>query len=216
MLIAGVDEAGRGPVLGPMVLAVCVIDKNREEELVTLGVKDSKQLSKEERDRQFPEIKKIATEFASVCIQPLELDELMIRKSLNEIEAMKIGFLLNNLKHKPELVIIDSPDTIAANFGKRIQKYLNFETKLKTEHKADVNHPVASAASVLAKVERDEEISKLATIHGNIGSGYSHDAVTRKFLEDYIAKHDSLPDFCRKQWMTSQNMLDAKRQQKLF
>ena len=216
MLIAGVDEAGRGPVLGPMVLAICVIDKNREEELVELGVKDSKQLSKEERGRQFPLIKTIAAEFASVCIQPLELDELMIRKSLNEIEAMKIGYLLNNLKHKPELVIVDSPDTIAANFGKRIQKYLNFETKLKTEHKADVNHPVASAASVLAKVERDLEIEKLAAIHGNIGSGYSHDPVTRQFLEEFVKTHNALPDYCRKQWMTGQNMLNANRQQKLF
>ncbi|MFH0954545.1 MAG: ribonuclease HII [Candidatus Micrarchaeota archaeon] len=216
MIIAGVDEAGRGPVLGPMVLAVCTIDKNREEELIELGVKDSKQLTQAERERQFPKIKEIAAEFLTCHIHPAELDKLMNRKSLNEIEAMKIGFLLNSLKTKPELVIIDSPDTIAENFGKRIQKYLNFETKLKCEHKADVNYPIVSAASVLAKVERDLEIKKLSAIHGKIGSGYSHDPDTRKFLEEYIQKNEFPPEFCRKQWMTTQNMLDAKKQQKLF
>lgn len=216
MLIAGVDEAGRGPVLGPMVLAIATIQKERETELLEIGVKDSKMLSPEKRSEQFPQIKRALNEFATCHIKPKELDALMDWKSLNEIEAMKIGLLLNNLKKKPEIVFIDSPDIIQDNFGKRIKKYLTFETILKTEHKADVNYPITSAASILAKVERDSAIAELAREFGEIGSGYSHDPTTRDYLFNFVKQNKCLPSFCRKSWDTSRQALDSQLQQKLF
>jgi ribonuclease HII len=216
MLIAGVDEAGRGPCLGPMVLAIATIQKEKETELEEIGVKDSKQLSPEQRSEQFPKIRKALHEFATCHIEPKELDALMDWKSLNEIEAMKIGLLLNNLKKKPEIVFIDSPDTIQDNFAKRIKKYLTFETILKTEHKADVNYPITSAASILAKVERDLAIESIAKEFGAIGSGYPHDPATRDYLFNFVKQNKCLPPFCRKSWDTSQQMLDSQLQQKLF
>jgi ribonuclease HII len=216
MLIAGIDEAGRGPCFGPMVLAVATISKEKETELLEIGVKDSKLLSPEQRAEQFPKIQKAVHEYATCHIAPKELDALMDWKSLNEIEAMKIGLLLNNLKQKPAIVFVDSPDIIQDNFGKRIKKYLTFETILKTEHKADVNYPITSAASVLAKVERDLAIEELAHEFGAIGSGYSHDPTTRDYLFNFVKQNKCLPPFCRKSWDTSRQALDSSLQQKLF
>ena len=158
MLIAGIDEAGRGPVFGPMVLAVASIEKAHEEKLLEFGVKDSKLLTAKQRESQLPEIKKLVNEFLTVKILPQEIDSLRNWKSLNEIEAMRIGALLNALKEKPEIVFIDAPDIKAENFAKRIKKYIDFKTILRSEHKADVNYPIVSAASVIAKIERDEAI----------------------------------------------------------
>ncbi len=216
MLIAGIDEAGRGPVFGPMVLAVCCIRKKDEEKLIELGVKDSKLLSEKERLRMLPEIKSVVFDFDSVHVSAREIDELRNRKSLNEIEAMRIGFLLNNLKEKPELVFVDSPDSIQENFTKRIKNYLSFDCIIKSEHKADLNYPVVSAASVIAKTERDNEIKKLAEKYGNIGSGYPGDEVTVKFLENWIKLNNSLPVFARSSWDTSKRALNKKFQTKLF
>lgn len=216
MLIAGVDEAGRGPALGPMVIAVAVIEKEDEEQFVEMGVKDSKLLTREQRNEYFPKIKAMVKEYGSVHIEAMELDELMERKSLNEIEAMKIGKMLNELKIKPELVFVDSPDFVESNFGERIQRYLNFKIQIRSEHKADINYPVVSAASVIAKVERDFVIDKLAEEFGFMGSGYSHDENTIKFIENWLNTHGSLPFFARKQWQTNKNILNKKYQTKLF
>ncbi|MDD5163263.1 MAG: ribonuclease HII [Candidatus ainarchaeum sp.] len=216
MLIAGIDEAGRGPVLGPMVLAVASIEKSQEELLIEIGVKDSKLLTKNQREEQLGPIKKALLEFATIKISPLEIDSLRTWKSLNEIEAMRIGALLNGLKEKPEIVFIDSPDIKQENFGKRIKKYINFETILRTEHKADINYPIVSAASIIAKTERDSAIAELAEKAGcTIGSGYPHDPETICFLNDCMKKNNQLPDFARKTWQTSQGMLDKKFQKKL-
>ncbi len=216
MLIAGIDEAGRGPVFGPMVLAVCCIHKRDEEKLLDLGVKDSKLLSAKERERQFIEIKNIVNEFNSVHVLPKEIDSLRNRKSLNEIEAMRVGMLLNGLKEKPEVVFVDSPDIKQENFSVRIKKYLNFDCIIKSEHKADLNYPVVSAASIIAKVERDFEIKKLAEEHGEIGSGYPADEVTVRFLEKWMKNNNCLPSFARNSWDTSKRALDKKFQKKLF
>ncbi|MFH1256499.1 MAG: ribonuclease HII [Candidatus Diapherotrites archaeon] len=216
MLIAGVDEAGRGPCLGPMVLAVASIEKKEEDSLLEIGVKDSKLLSAKQREEQFGKITKAVKEFSFTAISAEEIDSLRDRKSLNEIEAMRIGALLNGLKRKPEIVFIDSPDCISGNFAKRIKKFISFETMLVAEHKADVNYPIVSAASIIAKVHRDDEIKKLEREFGRIGSGYPHDEDTIAFLKGFLKKNKSLPSFARKSWITSQNMLEEQFQKKLF
>jgi len=199
-----------------MVLCVACIEKKDEEKLLELGVKDSKLLTPEKRTVLEKEIKKIVKEFRLVSIEASELDRLMDRHSLNEIEAMKIGRLLNELNEKPEIVFIDSPDIIEKNFGERIKKYLNFKTLLRTEHKADLHHLACSAASILAKVHRDAEIEKLSKKFGDIGSGYTSDERTIKFLKDYLARHNKLPEICRVKWITAQKALNEKFQTKLF
>ncbi|MDO8624855.1 MAG: ribonuclease HII [Candidatus Diapherotrites archaeon] len=216
MNICGIDEAGRGPCIGPLVLGAVVIEKVDEEKLREIGVKDSKQLTPAKREEMAPLVRAASLEHATLAIPPSELDDLMDRKSLNEIEAMKIGQLLNQLRHKPEVCYIDSPDTIAANFAKRIKPYLSFQCRLKTEHKADIKYPVVSAASILAKVDRDHAITALEPIWGKLGSGYPHDPATISFLEKYVAHHKRLPSICRHKWETSQRILAKQHQTKLF
>jgi ribonuclease HII len=215
MLIAGIDEAGRGPCLGPMVLAVATVEKRDEDCLLEIGVKDSKLLSPAVRVQQNGQLRKALKEFCVTRVGASEIDKLRDRQSLNEIEAMRAGLLLNSLKKKPDIVYIDSPDIIQENFGKRIEKYISFDTILKTEHKADMNYPIVSAASILAKVDRDKCIERLAKKHGNIGSGYPHDADTISFMKKFVAKNKKLPSFARKSWSTSQKMLNGELQSSL-
>lgn len=216
MNIAGIDEAGRGPALGPMVMATVVIEKKDEDELKKLKVTDSKLIKKETREKLFEEIKNIAKEYKIVKISPKELDLLMERKSLNEIEAMKIGKMLNELKEKIEIVYVDSPDLIEKNFEKRIRQYININPIIKSEHKADFKYKVVGAASILAKVERDREIEILQEKYGNIGSGYSHDMTTRNYIQNYVKENRKLPEFARKRWATNIKFLEEIKQQKLF
>lgn len=218
MLIAGVDEAGRGPALGPMVLAVAQIEAEEEPLLHEAGARDSKLIPEPERGRLYPLMKETLHDFGTLHLHPSEMDALMESESLNEIEAMKIGVLLNALKTKPEIVYVDSPDPVASHFGRRIHQYLSFSPKIIAEHKADVNYPVVSAASILAKVERDAEIKKLqAQFHsfGNIGSGYSHDERTIAFIRAYVKQFNALPDCARKRWDTNVRLMNERWQTKL-
>jgi len=215
MIIAGVDEAGRGPTIGPMVLAVSTIEDS-DAALKKMGVKDSKLLPPETRERLYMELQSRLKEAVSIQISAAEIDELRTRKSLNEIEAMKIGQLLNGLKEKPHLIYVDSPDPLQGFFGKRIRKYLDFETRIIAEHKSDLNYPIVGAASIIAKVERDNAIRALTAEYGEMGSGYSHDAATITFIKNWVAKNKSLPPFARKSWDTSQRLLNAEFQRKLF
>ncbi|MBS3063373.1 MAG: ribonuclease HII [Candidatus Diapherotrites archaeon] len=215
MLIAGIDEAGRGPAIGPMVLAVASIEKGDEERLVEMGVTDSKLLSPAKREAFYPQIKALCRETLSTQIAAQEIDELRERQSLNEIEAMRIGWLLNNLHVKPDVVYVDAPDVIQENFGKRIERYCDFSVKIVSEHKADLNYPICGAASVIAKVERDEEIKKLAKTYGEMGSGYPHDEVTIRFIKNWLQQNNKLPDFVRKSWDTNQRLLNERFQKKL-
>lgn len=219
MLIAGIDEAGRGPAIGPMVLAVAVISSEKEEILLELGARDSKLIPPAERERLYPLMQETLSHYSTYHLSAPEMDALMEAESLNEIEAMKIGSLLNDLAVKPDLVYVDSPDPLASNFARRISNYLSFSPKIIAEHKADVNYPIVSAASILAKVERDEVIKKIQEefrSFGDIGSGYSHDERTISFLKNYLSLHQKLPPCARQKWGTNIRLLDARYQTKLF
>ena len=215
MLIAGVDEAGRGPALGPMVMAIVVASKEQEEQIVSLGVKDSKELSIEKRVELFEKIPGICEEFVVSMVEPAEINTLMGRHSLNEIEAMKIGEMINALKSRPEIVFVDSPDVKQENFSKRIKRYCGKSLTIKSEHFADRNYPLASAASVMAKVSRDNAIDELKKEFGDIGSGYPHDPKTIAFIRAWVKKEKELPPIARDKWRTNVRELNACFQKKL-
>lgn len=215
-LIAGIDEAGRGPCFGPMVMAVAVMEPDSEDILTELGVTDSKLLTEKKRDEMVKPLENALYDFDLEVIQAPELDDEMSVRSLNEIEAMHAASLLNRLKEKPSIVYVDSPDGYADRFAERMKKYLSFKPQIIAEHKADLNYKIVGAASVLAKVERDRHLHLLRKKYGEVGSGYSHDPVTRAFLTDYVQKNHKLPPFARKAWATSKEALASLFQQKLF
>jgi len=208
-MIAGVDEAGRGCVIGPMVITIAGIDKIDEFKMKELGVKDSKKLSAAQRERLFPEIEKIC-KLLVIKIPATELNTLMDRLSLNEIEALKIGEGLNILGYSPSEAYIDSPDNIPKNFGIRIEKYLDKKVKLVCENKADDKHLIVGAASIIAKVTRDREIEKIKKIVGyDFNSGYSSDPFTRGYLEKNL-DDPKLAPYLRTKWSTLSDIKQRK------
>ncbi|MFA6319300.1 MAG: ribonuclease HII [archaeon] len=218
MLIAGIDEAGRGPCFGPMTIGISVMDKENEKQLKVAGVKDSKLLLPAKRESLIKEVTSHSIEHKVLVLEPIEINDLMSQYSLNEIEAMKIAELLNNLKTKIEIVYVDSPDAVKGAFEKRIRKYLNEknqELKIIAENKADTNYTVVGAASILAKVKRDYLIEKLCKKFGDFGSGYPSDPKTQKFLEEYVEENKKLPPFSRIFWKTCTNALEKIGQKRL-
>ncbi|MFQ6135839.1 MAG: ribonuclease HII [Candidatus Hydrothermarchaeales archaeon] len=207
-MLCGVDEAGRGPVIGPLVIAGVLASEDEIVDLIALGVKDSKKLSKERRSRLY---RSIANEYQCYSIQvgPLELDELRRRgTSLNEIEAQKFAEVIDILK--PRVAFIDAADVLPSNFQKAVQGKLRINTALVVEHKADERYPIVSAASIIAKVERDNAIEGLCGEYGDIGSGYPSDPITQKFLEEWFHRHHEFPDFVRKSWKTLNVIRNSK------
>ncbi len=215
-IIAGIDEAGRGPCFGPMVIAITVMKKEDEKEFKAHGVKDSKDLSAKQREHLEKEVKEKVLEYYLEEISPIQLNDLMVRYSLNEIEAMFIGKLIDSVSEKIDVIYVDSPDSVPGKFEKRIRKYTKTKTKIVAENKADSTYVVVSAASILAKVKRDDIIEKLRKRYGDLGSGYPSDEKTIIFLKKYVKEHSRLPPFSRIYWETCKKALNENAQQKLF
>ncbi len=215
ILICGIDESGRGPVVGPLVMCGLLVKEEDEKELIKLEVKDSKLLTKARREYLFDKIKDISYKAEIIVIYPDEIDHAVNNHdglNLNKLEARKSAEIINLLK--PDKAIIDAP----SNNVKSYKEYLSGFVKKKNielvlEHKADLNYPIVSAASILAKVTRDAEIEKIKKkIKIDFGSGYMADPKTVSFLEKYYEKY---PDLFRKSWMPYQNMMNKKFQSKL-
>ncbi|WP_297498564.1 ribonuclease HII [Thermococcus sp.] len=200
MKVAGIDEAGRGPVIGPMVIATAVFDDSKLPELKALGVRDSKRLRAKRREKLFGKIVKLADDYVILTVSSEEIDSRW--GTMNELEVEKFSEVLNGLKVKPDVVYIDSADVEEARFGEKIRKRLGFEVKVIAEHRADDKFLPVSAASILAKVERDRAIEELKKEYGEIGSGYPSDPRTRAFLESYYREHNAFPPIVRKSWKT--------------
>jgi len=217
-LICGIDEAGRGPVLGPLVMCGILVKEEDEKGLVKLKVKDSKLLTKRKRESLFDKIKDISYKYEIITISPDEIDNAVNNHdglNLNKLEARKSAEIINLLK--PDKAIIDAPSNNIKSY-KSYKQYLyelinNKNIKLILEHKADLNYPIVSAASILAKVTRDNEIEKIKEkIKIDFGSGYMTDSKTVDFLEKYYEKY---PDLFRKSWFPYKNILNKKFQSKL-
>ncbi len=198
--VAGADEAGRGPVIGPLVIAAVVVDENEIQRLLEIGVKDSKRLSPRKREELFGRITEIAEDVSVLELWPEEINSW--GGTLNELEVGGFVRVLNSLRVKPDVVYVDAADVNEGRFGVEISKGLNFKAKVIAEHGADAKFPVVSAASIVAKVVRDRGIEKLRKEYGEIGSGYPSDPRTRKFLEDYLREHGDFPPIVRRKWKT--------------
>ena len=213
VLICGIDDAGRGPVIGPMVLSGVLVDENDTESLKSIGVRDSKKLTPKKRTYLYNKIIKIAKKYSILTVFPDEIDgKLNHGINLNDIEAIKSAQIINELR--PERAIIDCPSPNLKAWKNYVLELLNDKKiDLIVEHKADSNHIPCAAASILSKVTRDAEIEKIKKKIGvDFGSGYSSDERTQKFLKENIDKY---PEIFRKSWSTYLDHKGKKVQKKL-
>jgi len=208
MLIAGVDEAGRGCVIGSLVVGCILFDSKKLEECeIYHDLNDSKKLSPAKRERLDKQIDKFAEE---VCIVDMTAKEINKNHAsgmtLNEMGVQAFADALNLLDTKPDAIYLDAADIFEERFGKQISEKLKWDVedfpKVFSEHKGDEKWKVVSAASIVAKVYRDEGIEYLKSVGKIEGSGYPADPYTRKFLEEYYAKNKKFPPEARKKWST--------------
>ena len=213
VLVAGVDEAGRGSFVGPLVMAgVSVYEKNLGK-LRELGVKDSKLLTPKKRKELERKIKKLVKGYEIIKITPHEIDNRTeVGTNLNILEAMKIADILNKLN--PDIAFIDSPGG-KKKFENHIKMYTDVESELIVEYKADMNYPIVAAASILAKQERDRDVKKIERETGvKLGVGYPHDERTINGVKNNL-KNGKLKKHIRKSWITYENIVKEKEQKKL-
>ena len=203
MRILGIDEAGRGCVIGPMVIGGVIISKNKLPQLDQLGVKDSKQLSSSRRQNLVDSIKETANQTQLIIIPPSQIDQI----SLNELDLRAINRLIN--KFQPQKALFDVPThpNGVERFVQAVRYGLDFEVDLVGENKADLKYPLVSAASILAKVKRDQIIEELKEKYGDFGSGYMSDPKTQQFLVDYHRQHKSFPKIVRTKWTSVKRLL---------
>lgn len=231
-LIGGIDEAGRGSVIGPLVVAGVVLPETKLDKLVALEVKDSKQLSPAKRNELFGKILKLTTkwEFAEISPQSIDAAIKAEKSNLNKLELQHMARICLSLA--PDTVYVDALGPEARVFETKLWEVIQLEGRRNTKwalgrdyshgestvekynlqiiakNKADETIPVVSAASILAKVQRDKQIEKLKVEYGeDFGSGYPSDPLTRTTLKKWITQ-GVLPAFVRKQWETIKELQD--------
>ena len=214
-MICGIDEAGRGPFVGPLVMAGVLVTEDKIETLKSMGIKDSKLIPPARREELFDEIIKLVDSYDIIEISASEIDEYQERGiNLNQMEARVAAKIINKLK--PSKVYVDSPEPAngGAKFGIMINEFLNVQPEMIAEHGADHKYVVAGAASILAKVSRDREVARIVEeIGADIGSGYPHDPRCRAYLEENF--RGPIHKYLRKCWSTYKRLNEAQGQMNL-
>ena len=210
-MICGVDEAGKGSVLGPLVVAA--VGVSSEDRLADLGVRDSKQLAPKERERLYVQIRK-RCKIATVTIEAQEIDAIRKGMTLNACVARAHAQVITKLA--PSCAIVDACDVNCFRYAEMVKAHLPSSCEIVSEHHADEKFMVVSAASIVAKVIRDREITKLVKKYGEIGSGYPSDPVTIRWLSGYIGEHPSPPPIARRSWKTVSTLVAKKNQRCLL
>jgi ribonuclease HII len=215
-MISGVDEAGRGPVIGPLVIAGVTFKDDTQ--LINMNVRDSKKITPKRRQFLANQIKKLALKYEILVITAKDIDDMRKVMTLNEIEVNAFTSVIKKLK--PETCYVDSADVNEERFGKDISSNLTFKTEIISKHKADDIYPIVGAASILAKTKRDKEVEKISQILREkldmpLGSGYPADPVTQKFLKTWVDRYGKFPIYVRYSWKTAQKLLKEKDIKKL-
>ena len=207
-MLCGVDEAGRGSVMGPLVVGV--VYAGDDSALKAIGVKDSKKLTPKRREAMYDEILSAADHWCTVIISSEEIDEQRKRLSLNEIELNM--FAEGTSKWKADSVYADCPDVNESAFSLRLSALLGNDVEVIARHKADDTYPIVSAASIVAKVTRDRMMEDIHREFGtDVGSGYPSDHYTMDFIHDWIAKNGKAPPHVRTSWEPVREMLSQRK-----
>ena len=215
--MTGIDESGRGALIGPMVIAGVTVPKDHVAKLKELGVKDSKVLSPKKREKLYQEIEKLASNIAIIRVQPCKIDSYRAMGiNLDKIEAMRMAQIVD--LSLQSTVYVDALTSNPKKFEQLIRSFLqNKDATMVVKNYLDESVPVVSAASIIAKVERDKAIADLKKEVGfDFGVGYSHDARSIRFVEKLIKEtKGNLPEYIRKSWVTTEVLLEKSWQRKV-
>jgi ribonuclease HII len=189
------------------VIAGVQFTADRAKSLRQMGVKDSKLLTPATRSSLAARIREVADRISLVEAEPSEIDEAVLHggklRRLNFLEAKLMAQVINDLM--PEEVYVDASDVNEKRYGQTIVEFLRpelKEIKIVSRHHADRTYPTVSAASIIAKVRRDEAVEALRKEYGNFGSGYITDARTLDFLRNWRRSHSEYPPIVRRSWKT--------------
>jgi ribonuclease HII len=208
-VICGVDEAGKGAVFGPLVVAAVACGS--DEDAKAVGARDSKTLSPRRREEIYAEI--IARfSIATRILTPGEIDARP-RASLNTCIARAHAAVVSDLS--PDMAILDACDVDERRYRRTVAGFLTKRCRILSVHDADRIYPVVGAASIVAKVLRDHAIADLALEFGEIGSGYPSDPVTIAYLKEYLGDQKVPPPFARKSWATTRILMDELHQARI-
>lgn len=207
MTHVGCDEAGKGPVLGAMVVAAV-----RGDPADLPPVDDSKALSPARRTHLAPEIRAVA-DTTVVAVPPRLIDRPAT--DMNGLGAGAHGAAIGGVARPGDRVVCDAADTDVERFARRVADGCSVDVDIDAAHGADERDPLVAAASVVAKVERDAHVDRLAARYGPCGSGYPGDPDTRRFLHGWVRAHGDLPDCARTSWETSRSALATAEQSAL-
>ncbi len=213
MMVAGVDEAGRGSILGPLVVAGIKIHESKLKQLHLMGVKDSKKLAPKTREKLYRKILKIVDGYYVCKVTPWKIDHYVSMKKLNTLEAHTMAMIINKLK--PQKAFVDSCDVSPERFRAAVMSTLKCRARIDSSHHADSNNIAVSAASIIAKVNRDREMARIRKRIGNIGSGYPSDKKTMRFVHRWVRTHGKAPKFARSSWRPLRELLNRYSQMKI-
>jgi ribonuclease HII len=214
MLVGGVDEAGRGSILGPLVVAGVSVKESKIPRLKELGVKDSKLLTAKARGRLFDEIISISDHHHIQVIKSTEVDASVLLKGLNRLEAKAMAHVIGHINAGE--IYVDCCDTNPERYRDHIASHFDISPKIHSLHHADRIHVVVSAASILAKITRDKEIQKIRKRYSDIGSGYPSDERTMLFIRNWMDSKKRPPAFARKSWKPLRLMMAEYEQRTLI
>jgi ribonuclease HII len=222
VLITGIDVAGRGALIGPMVICGITVEKGVEKKLAKIGVKDSKMLTPKKREELYKKIKEIVqtksrvSSIIPISIQPCKIDDYRGKKvNLNMIEARTMAQIIN-ISGGDE-IYLDALTSRPEKFKKHVVRHLDDKSiNIIAENKADKNYTIVAAASIIAKVERDRAIKEIKKQSGvDFGVGYPHDERTIEFVNNLIKSRKKLPTYVRKSWVTTQMLQERNWQRKI-
>jgi len=199
--------------MGPMVVAGVKVQDDGK--LIEMKVKDSKKLSSSRREELEEKIKN-SCEYTLRVVSAEEIDTLRGSMTLNDLEAYLFANVIEEMCEGDETCYVDSASADEKKFKKMLEGNLKKRYSIVSEHGADDEYPVVSAASILAKVERDRKVKEISEDLGvDIGSGYPSDAKTRDFLQDWISENGTLPPYTRKSWETARELMNKFKNRSL-
>ncbi|MBR4226032.1 MAG: ribonuclease HII [Candidatus Methanomethylophilaceae archaeon] len=211
-MYCGVDEAGRGSVMGPLVVGAVFVES--DDLLLEIGVKDSKKLTPRRRESMYEQLVSSVPGWSVAVASAADIDRLRKSMSLNDIELDMFCKAVS--EHPAAEVIADCPDVNEAGFAARFRAALGSDAAVTAKHKADDTYPVVSAASIIAKVTRDRMMEEIRERFGtDVGSGYPSDRHTMDFIEGWIRENGRAPEDVRCSWEPVRVMLSRRSNTKI-